>query len=244
MSYAQAISAFSALLLDPQAQSAGLLHAARMRHYRANCRLNRIAALQGVFSNVAQLVGEDFFTAMARKYVDATPAHAADLHAMGADFADFIVQFAPAAELPYLAAIAQVDWARWRAYLAPDDTTLGLAELAALAEADFASLRLVFHPSLQLVQSLQWPIADILAMHAGGTVANLARGGQQLLISRTQWQAISLGQWAFLQSLSAGDCVGDALDHALQIDAATDIQSVLTMLFTQQLLRHAAVGHS
>ncbi|WP_052190860.1 DNA-binding domain-containing protein [Chitinibacter sp. ZOR0017] len=239
MSYAQAISAFSALLLDPQAQSAGLLHAARMRHYRANCRLNRIAALQGVFSNVAQLVGEDFFTAMAREYVDATPAHAADLHAMGADFADFIAQFAPAAELPYLAAVAQVDWARWRAYLAPDAATLGLAELAALAAADFASLRLVFHPSLQLVQSLHWPIADILAMHAGGPSADLLRGGQQLLISRRQWQAISTGQWALLQALVTGETVGDALELALQCEPDCDIQTIISLLFTQGLVQRA-----
>lgn len=239
MSYAQAISAFSALLLDPQAPSAGLLHAARMRHYRANCRLNRIAALQGVFSNVVQLVGEDFFTAMAREYVDATPAHAADLHAMGADFADFIAQFAPAAELPYLAAVAHLDWARWRAYLAPDAATLGLGELAALAAADFASLRLVFHPSLQLVQSAQWPIADILAMHAGGPSADLRRGGQQLLISRRQWQAISAGQWVLLQALVAGETVGDALELALTFEPDTDIQAIISILFTQALVLQA-----
>ncbi|QLI82528.1 putative DNA-binding domain-containing protein [Chitinibacter fontanus] len=243
MNYAQGIAAFASLLLDPQAAEDGLHFPARMRHYRANCRLNRIAALQGVFSNVAQLVGEDFFTAMAREYVDVTPANSADLHAMGDDFADFIGQFAPAADLPYLADVARVDWARWRAYLAPDEATLGLLELAQLAAADFASMQLRFHPSLQLVQSPHWPIADILAMHAGGTVAQLASGGQQILISRSQWQVISLGQWTFLQSLSAGHCVGEALDHALQIDEACDIQSTLNILFTQQLLRQAVVGY-
>ncbi|AZN37097.1 HvfC/BufC N-terminal domain-containing protein [Iodobacter ciconiae] len=236
MNYVQAITTFAGLLLDPHSTKDGLHFAERMRHYRANCRLNRIAALQSIFSNVMQLVGEDFFAALAREYVDATPANSADLHAMGDDFSNFIAQFAPAAELPYLTDMARVDWARWRAYLATDEAVLGLPELAELAATDFASMQLQFHPSLQLVQSAQWPIADILAMHAGGPSADLAQGGQQLLISRTQWQAISLGQWTFVQSLSAGDCVGDALEGALQIDPNTNIQNIISILFTQKLV--------
>jgi hypothetical protein len=111
MNYAQAISAFAHALnheddTDQPPAASGLHFAHRMWHYRANCRLNRIAALQATFSTVEQLLGTDFFRAMAREYVDSTPATSANLHEMGDDFPGFIAQFAPAAALPYLPDVA------------------------------------------------------------------------------------------------------------------------------------------
>lgn len=241
MSYAQAIAIFAGNLTDEQAACDGLLNPERMRHYRANCRLNRISALQATFSTVNSLLGEDFFRAMAREYVDANPATSANLHEMGADLSDFIAQFAPAAEFPYLPDVAKLDWARWQAYLAPDTEALQLSDLASLAESDFAAYRLKPHPTMQLVQSAHWPIADILAMHAGGEVADLGAGGQQLLISRLQWQAISMGQWAFFKALQSDCTVSNALDQALNIDERTDINQALMCLFSQGLL--SGVSH-
>ncbi|WP_348944255.1 DNA-binding domain-containing protein [Chitinibacter sp. FCG-7] len=241
MNYVQAISAFAHALNhegdtnQPPAAS-GLHFAQRMRHYRANCRLNRIAALQATFSTVEQLLGADFFRAMAREYVDVTPATSANLHDMGDDFPGFIAQFTPAAALPYLPDVALLDWARWQAWLAPDAPELAADQLAFVASDDFASYRLQLHPAMQLVASANWPIADILAMHDGGPSANLDAGGQKIMISRYQWQTVSDGQWAFFSALQQQASVGDALEQALAVDERTDINQALLWLFQQQLV--------
>ncbi|WP_373973951.1 putative DNA-binding domain-containing protein [Chitinibacter sp. SCUT-21] len=239
MSYADAIAQFAHYLVDETASHEQLRYAERMRHYRANCRLNRIAALQATFSTVNQLVGDEFFRAMAREYVDDTPASSANLHAMGDDFAAFIAQFAPSESLPFLSDVARLDWARWLAHLADDVQALQISDLATLAEDDFGAYRLTPHPSLQLVQSSRWPLADILAMHQGGAAADLNTGGQQLLISRNQWQAISSGQWALLNALVQGATVNAALDAALMVEADTNVNQVLLWLFSQDLLLKA-----
>lgn len=231
MSYATAITAFAALLDDESATPIGLLHAERMRHYRANCRINRVAALGNTFATVQALVGEDFFAAMARFYVDATPATSANLHALGADFPDFIAGFAPANDLPYLADVARLDWACWLAFLADDAEAVQPAALAGFAPDALESLTLTLHPALQLVQSAHWPLADLLAMHQGGAAADINAGGQALLVLRADWQQIAPARFAMYLALQRGAPVLAALEAALAVDEGALVGEWLGWLF-------------
>lgn len=231
MSYATAIASFATLLEDDTAPPAGLLHADRMRHYRANCRINRIAALANTFTTVQALVGADFFTAMARAHVDTTPACAANLHALGADFPAFISGFAPAAVLPYLAAVAQLDWACWQAFLAEDAETIPPAALSKMPPAALATLTLRLHPALQLVQSADWPIADLLAMHQGAAAADIGAGGQAVLVLRDSWQQIPPARFAMYRLLQQGEPVLPALQAALAMDQDAAVCEWLGWLF-------------
>lgn len=231
MSYATAIAGFAALLENDMAPPAGLLHAERMRHYRANCRINRIAALASTFTTVQALVGADFFTAMARGHVDTTPASAANLHALGADFPAFIEGFAPAAALPYLAAVAQLDWACWQAFLAEEAEPIPPDTLNDMPPATLATLTLRLHPALQLVQSADWPIADLLAMHQGAAAADIAAGGQAVLVLRDNWLQIPPPRFALYQALQGGLPVLPALETALAMDADAPVCEWLGWLF-------------
>lgn len=231
MSYAAAITAFAALLDDEGAPQDGLQHAERMRHYRANCRINRVAALANTFATVHALVGEDFFAAMARVYVDATPATSANLHALGADFPDFIAGFAPAGELPYLADVARLDWACWLAFLADDAEPLPPVALAGLQAEALETLTITLHPALQLVRSDHWPLADLLAMHQGGAAADIHAGGQAVLVLRADWQLIPPPRFAMYRVLQEGEPVLAALEAALAIDEHAPVGDWLGWLF-------------
>lgn len=231
MSYATAITAFAAQLDDESAASAGLLHAERMRHYRANCRINRVAALCNTFATVEALVGADFFSAMARFYVDATPATSANLHALGADFPDFIAGFAPAGDLPYLADVARLDWACWLAFLADDAEAVPPAALAGFAPDTLESLTITLHPALQLAQSAHWPLADLLAMHQGGATADINANGQALLVLRADWQQIAPARFAMYLALQQGAPVLAALEAALAVDEGALVGEWLGWLF-------------
>ncbi|WP_051710626.1 HvfC/BufC family peptide modification chaperone [Andreprevotia chitinilytica] len=239
LSYAETLADFTAALSDAEHVPAGLTEATRERIavYRNNVRLNRMDALPAAFPLVAELVGEEYFRALARVYVIDTPARSANLHDDGASLADFIAGFGPAQELPYLADVARLDWARHRAYYADNVPPLDATEVAALSPEQFSAARFWFHPAVALVQSAQWPIADLLAMHEGGPTAHIDAGGQTVLVWRgsngVAWRQLNDDEARWLSTLLAGSSVGEALAAAQE-----DPNPLLTHLFAHGLVSH------
>ena len=94
-----------------------------------NTRVSLRIAVENVYPVTRRLVGADFFTVMAEQFVASHPPNHGWLSAYGADFADFVAQYRPAAELGYLADVARIEWARVRAASAPDAPLLDLTAL-------------------------------------------------------------------------------------------------------------------
>ena len=86
--------AAAAALLRP---SPGLDAARRLRLYRNNLFESLTAALAAVYPVTQQLVGEDFFRALARRFIPAFPSRSGNLHDFGAELPAFIRGFEPAA---------------------------------------------------------------------------------------------------------------------------------------------------
>ncbi|MFA5826551.1 MAG: DNA-binding domain-containing protein, partial [Gallionellaceae bacterium] len=95
--------------------------AVAMEVYRNNYRGNLHDALAGAYPVVKQLVGDDFFRFMARKFIEQYPSHSANLHHYGTELPDFLATFAPAQELVYLADVAALEWAYHLAYFVADE---------------------------------------------------------------------------------------------------------------------------
>lgn len=230
--YSAMLDAFAASLADATAAAVGVTAATaeQMGIYRNNVRLNRIAALTDAFVNVRQLVGDDYFHALARAYVDCAPAKSANLHEDGADLPAFIRGFQPAAALPYLGDVADVDWALHRAYFAADTQAVNSTTINELGPERFAAASVRLAPCVALVRSQRWPIADILRMHAGGPPAHLGAGGQSVLIWRagfaTQWQPLAAAETEAVAALMAGAAVANAI-----ADTGADANWLLTQLF-------------
>jgi hypothetical protein len=235
--YDALLTGFAASLVDEALAPQGItrLTRERMDIYRNNARLNRIAALTDAFPNVAQLVGTEYFGALARAYIDRTPAKSANLHDDGAELPAFIRGFAPAANLPYLSDVAEVDWLLHRAYFAADATAIDRSTLAELGSERFAAASLRFMPSVGLGRSLLWPIADILRMHAGGPPACLGVGGQSMLIWRegfsVRWQALAQAEADTMAALMNGTSVQEAFSST-----SADATSLLAQLFGHRLV--------
>lgn len=240
-SYGGLLGRFAASLVDDTVAPHGVAAESRERMdiYRNNVRLNRIAALVDAFANVVQLVGPDYFSALARAYVDCTPAHSANLHDDGAGLPAFIRAFAPAADLPYLGDVADVDWLLHRAYFAADAHALDASKLAELGPERFAGASMRFMPSVGLVRSHRWPIADILRMHADGIRAELGTGGQAVLIWRegftVRWQALAETEADAMAALMTGTSIQAAFSQT-NADAGADANSLLTQLFGHRLV--------
>ena len=67
-----------------------------------NVRSGLIEALAIRYPVVQQLVGDDFFAAMASAFALDNPPSSPSFIFYGADFPDFVAGFAPAASLPWL----------------------------------------------------------------------------------------------------------------------------------------------
>jgi len=238
LSYEDRLASFAGAMADGNHAPLGVTAASagHIAVYRNNARVNRIAALADAFSNLVQLVGLDYFRALAREYVDAVSAESANLHDDGAHLPAFIRTFAPAAGLPYLADVAQVDWLMHRAYFAHDTPAVNPEVLGTIGPERFGMAVLRFSPSLGLAQSARWPIADIVAMHQGGPTANIDAGAQALLIWRegyvVRWAPLDAGQAGALDALLAGATVSAAFTAT----PAADPTTLLTQLFGQGLV--------
>lgn len=167
--------AFAKALLDPALPAPGELVAwnasdpgLRFAVYRNNVCLSLVAALADTFPVLRALVGDEFFDAMARRYVADEPPRSPVLAHYGEGLADWLAHFAPAASLPYLPDMARLERARVRAYHAADAPSLGADAVAArLAEpAQLAQARLQLHPSVSVLDS-RYAIVSLWAAHQG-----------------------------------------------------------------------------
>ncbi|WP_169566429.1 putative DNA-binding domain-containing protein [Sneathiella limimaris] len=84
----------------------------RFNVYRRNYFSRLIDVLGEVFPVVKQLVGQEFFDAMAQEYATLFPPTSPLLVEYGKHFSEFLEDFEPAHQVPYLPDMARLEWAR------------------------------------------------------------------------------------------------------------------------------------
>jgi hypothetical protein len=224
--FAELQRAFAGALLDPGAavpapvsRRVGGVPARRFGVYRNNVYASLIDVLAGRFPVVARLVGEEFFRAMARAYIEQEPPRSVVLIHYGASFPAFVATFPPAASVPYLADTAALEWAWHLAYHAADAAPLPLAELArAMDRAEDAVLTL--HPSLGVVRS-SYSIVSIFELNTQAVEVPATRleGGEDALVARPRLEVeirrLPQGGAGFILALSGKKSLAEAAAHAL-----------------------------
>lgn len=163
----------------------------RLAVYRNNWRSNLRNALRASCPVVERLVGADFFCWMADQFIDQQPSHSGNLENYGAEFPEFIRDFAPVSELPYLADVAQLEMA--------------LDELR--TAADICDDAGAIQPVAQLLES-RYPVHRIWQVNQvswqGESLVALEEGGVYLLIQRVPDKSRSgIDYELILQPLSA-----------------------------------------
>ena len=142
--------------------------ARRFAVYRNNVCHSLVQALADAHPVTVRLVGEKFFRAMARAWLDAggLPRHA-PLHDYGEGFPAFVEGFPPAAQLPWLGDVARVEqtWLRaWHGADAPPGTSAAPDLRPQSIGAQAARMSLLLHPSLATA-ALRWPAVAVWQAH-------------------------------------------------------------------------------
>ena len=205
--------------------------------YRRSVRRNYRNALGATYRTVKRLVGVAFFDAAVDAYVTANPSASADLNVYGDRFDRFLGAYPPAANLPYLADVARLEWAIDVVHRAADAPLVPDAVLAALAEvpaAKLTSVRLRIAASVALIES-PYPLVRIFDTnrddYVGDTRVRLEEGGVRLLVRRTGtdvvFEPLGAAGFTWISSLATGQSLGDGVARAVSVDSQFDVAIAL-----------------
>jgi hypothetical protein len=228
-------AAFASALLDPECGPPPVVtgpngKAANTRYnvYRNNVTVSLIDALAAVYPAVQRITGVDFFRAMARFHVRATPPTSPLLFEYGRDFPAFIARYDHAKPLPWLADVARIERAWLDAYHAADAAPLTAAALAAIAPDRLADAVMTPHPATRIVRSEFSAVTIFAANRGDAQIGRIdASTPEDALITRPDLDVmvrhLPAGGAVFSTSLMSGRTLGEATAAALACSSDFDI---------------------
>jgi hypothetical protein len=211
--------------------------AARFDIYRSSVLSNFRNTLRAVYPVVLRLTGQQFFDQAADRFSRDTPSTSGDLHRFGDLFPDFLSTYAPTKELVYLADVARLEWLWHKAFHAANSLSLDLRALAQIPPAEYDRLRFQLQPSCRLLRS-PYPVLHIWEENQPDNIAvkeiNLEEGPDNLIVYRTGFEVLvarlSVAEYAFVESLGAGDTLGTAMARAIDVEPGVDAGASLRRL--------------
>lgn len=196
----------------------------RFSVYRNTVVGSAIEALRSAYPAVNRLVGESFFSLMARTYWQDTPPRARTMTLYGETFPAHVGRYEPASSLPYLQAVADCDRAWLEAHHAAEAMPLDAITAAGRRPGDLPRLAPGLHPSARLLRH-DWPGLEIWRRNRFETdpeALDVRPGDFAALVWRRRGEvrhrALSIAEWRFLHALKAGLTIELATADALTID--------------------------
>ena len=209
----------------------------RYNVYRNNVTVSLIDALAAIYPAVQRITGVEFFRAMARSHVRATPPDSQLLFEYGRDFPSFIESYEYARDMPWLADTARIERAWLDAYHAADAATLKAETLVSVDPSSLAQVRFIPHPAARIVRS-RYPAVAIFAMNrTDGPVSPLCSSdAEDALVTRPDQDVIvsrlPAGGAAFLIALIKGESLGAAAQAAFDETDSFDLPANLAAMIS------------
>ncbi len=214
--------------------AAGSNVARGMAIYRNNVFSNYHRMLSSTYPVIERLVGADFFAAVSRDYIQATPSYSGDVRNYGDQFAEFLAQHKHASTLVYLKDVARIEWACHKILQMPAPKIFEIAKLSNLPQELLVQTILKLGTAYELISS-PYPALSIWQAnqpeYSGDENISLNSGAEYCLIIRqgcaAQPAALSAAEFEFLTCLPEQRTLADALLAAQSVTANFDLQSCL-----------------
>jgi Putative DNA-binding domain len=209
----------------------------RYNVYRNNVTVSLIDALAAIYPAVQRITGVEFFRAMARSHVRATPPDSQLLFEYGRDFPSFIESYEYARDMPWLADTARIERAWLDAYHAADAATLKAETLVSVDPSSLAQVRFVPHPAARIVRS-RYPAVAIFAMNRTDSPVSplFSSDAEDALVTRPDEDVIvsrlPAGGAAFLIALIEGEPLGAAAEAAFEETDSFDLPANLAAMIS------------
>ena len=206
----------------------GKLAIKRFNVYRNNVTVSLIDALASIYPAVQRITGVEFFRAMARFHIRATPPRSPLLFEYGRDFPAFIEHYEYAQSMPYLADVARIERAWLDAYHAQDALPLTPEALAAVHPERLADVVFTPHPATRIVRSEFSAVTIFAANRTDGPIGLIESATpEDALITRPDLEVVVRhlppGGAIFLTHLVKGETLGAAVTAALESERSFDI---------------------
>ena len=198
--------------------------------YRNNVTVSLIDALASIYPAVQRITGTEFFRAMARFHVRATPPTSPLLFEYGRDFPAFIQSYEYAQDMPWLGDTARIERAWLDAYHAADAPPLPPAALAEILPDRLGDIVFTAHPATRIVRS-DYPALAIFVMNrAAGPAAPLRSSrAEDALVTRpdmdVEVRLLPPGNATFLSTLIGGATLAAAASTALGETPSFDLSA-------------------
>ncbi len=215
----------------------------RIAIYRHNVFSNYRKTLSAVYPVVERLVGEQFFRQAADSYISAYPSLSGDLNEYGANFPQFLTAYAPVSKLPYLPAVASLEWLIELVFHAADEMPKVLEKLINVPEDKYGELHFLLNPASQLFQS-NYPVAKIWQVNQadwqGDCAVDLQLGGCELLILRKDFSIsinpLAKGEYLMLLGLAKGEDINTSFCKAIEAQSELDLGGFLQKMVQEGIL--------
>ncbi|MCW8890484.1 MAG: DNA-binding domain-containing protein [Sedimenticola sp.] len=234
--------AFCDALLSPEVPAESLLNELvddglalqRFNVYRNNFIVLNGDALADMYPVIKRLIGEEAFRALASAYVRLHPPQERALLLYGAQFPPFLESIPELSGLPYLSAVARIEYAWTESYHAEDSAVLSEQQVSTVPTEALGSCQLLPHPTLHLIHS-DYPVHAIWQANQAddcNQVISLDQGESHVVILRpdidVEVREVSRGAFHFLKRLQLGESIDRAYEAASQQDNSFDPGSFLT----------------
>ncbi|WP_145716859.1 HvfC/BufC N-terminal domain-containing protein [Mesorhizobium tianshanense] len=226
---------FARALLDPDRETPpvvagphGKAAAKRYNVYRNNVTVSLINALAAIFPATQRITGIEFFRAMARFHVRATPPGSPLLFEYGRDFPDFIERYEHAQSLPWMSDVARIERAWLDAYHASDAEPLTPQAFGSIPPEHLGDTVLLPHPATRIVRS-RYPAVTIFSANRGSDPVGQieAADPEDALVTRPKLEVavrqLPSGGAVFLTHLMSGEPLGAAASAAMADSSTFDL---------------------
>jgi hypothetical protein len=219
----------------------------RYNVYRNNVTVSLIDALALIYPAVQRITGIDFFRAMARFHIRATPPVSPLLFEYGRDFPGFIEKYEYAKAMPWLPDVARIERAWLDAYHAADQLVLPLRIFEGIEPAHLGELRFTPHPAARVVRSAFSAVSIFAMNRCDGPVESLdSSESEDALVTRPEQDVIVSrlpdGGAAFLNTLIAGESLGVAVAAAFNEAPSFDLPASLNGMIASGALTAIQCG--
>ncbi len=239
-------STFAAALLDPGLPPPGLAGSDERRRrgfavYRNNVASSLADALADSFPVCRELVGEDFFRAMAVAFARARMPRSPCLDEWIAGFPEFVAGFGPARGLAYLADVARLELLVVGALHAADGAPLPAEEIAArlAVPGRLPGLRVGLLPSVGVLSS-RHAVVSIWHAHQGVRRFDFEPGAEEALVLRAEMAVrvlrLPAGGAGFVAALGEGAALAEAAERGYAAAAGFDLTAALTTLIGERAI--------
>jgi hypothetical protein len=202
--------------------------AKRLAIHQRNYETSLVNALLGKFPATVWLVGSGFLTQAARDFVQLHPPHAPCIAEYGEEFPAYLETRPNADRVPYMRALAELEWCVGHAAIAADRPALKLDEVAGFEPEKLCDATLVIQGGVRYLASA-WPVDDLMKTYLADNAPDrlqLTPGDFRFEIrgfrGAFQINRLDPGEFAFRNAIREGRTIGAAVELALELDPGLD----------------------